>query len=49
MLLATHDGLFDVPKRPATKIGATNDLMGFTAGTDHGVLYGGARAGHPGP
>ncbi|MET3923454.1 F510_1955 family glycosylhydrolase [Arthrobacter sp. UYEF20] len=45
VLLATHDGLFDVTKKPATKIGATNDLMGFTGGTDHGVLY---ASGHPG-
>lgn len=45
VLLATHDGLFDITKQPATKIGATNDLMGFNAGTDHGVLY---ASGHPG-
>ncbi|MDZ4092791.1 MAG: exo-alpha-sialidase [Arthrobacter sp.] len=45
VLLATHDGLFDMTKKPATKIGATNDLMGFTGGTDHGVLY---ASGHPG-
>lgn len=45
VLLATHDGLFDMTKRPAAKIGATNDLMGFTAGPDHGVLY---ASGHPG-
>ena len=45
VLLATHDGLFDVTKQPAAKIGATNDLMGFTGGTDHGVLY---ASGHPG-
>ncbi|MEV7572962.1 F510_1955 family glycosylhydrolase [Pseudarthrobacter sp. NPDC089323] len=45
ILLATHDGLFDVSKQPATKIGATNDLMGFTAGKDHGVYY---ASGHPG-
>lgn len=45
VLLATHDGLFDVTKQPATKIGATNDLMGFAGGTDHGVLY---ASGHPG-
>jgi len=31
VLLATHDGLFDVSKKPAVKIGPTNDLMGFTA------------------
>ncbi|KRE74909.1 F510_1955 family glycosylhydrolase [Arthrobacter sp. Soil762] len=45
VLLATHDGLFDMTKQPVTKIGATNDLMGFTGGTDHGVLY---ASGHPG-
>ena len=45
VLLATHDGLFDVTKPPAAKIGPTNDLMGFTGGTDHGVLY---ASGHPG-
>ncbi|MCM0616569.1 F510_1955 family glycosylhydrolase [Paenarthrobacter sp. TYUT067] len=45
VLLATHDGLFDVTKQPATKIGRTNDLMGFTAGED-GVFY---ASGHPGP
>jgi hypothetical protein len=45
VLLATHEGLFDVTKEPAAKLGATNDLMGFTAGTDHGVLY---ASGHPG-
>ncbi|MDN4643356.1 F510_1955 family glycosylhydrolase [Arthrobacter sp. PsM3] len=45
VLLATHEGLFDVTKQPAAKLGATNDLMGFTAGTDHGVLY---ASGHPG-
>ncbi|WP_017197943.1 F510_1955 family glycosylhydrolase [Arthrobacter sp. M2012083] len=45
VLLATHDGLFDVTKQPASKIGGTNDLMGFTAGQD-GVFY---ASGHPGP
>lgn len=45
VLLATHDGLFDMTKQTATKIGATQDLMGFTAGTDHDVLY---ASGHPG-
>ncbi|WP_420179887.1 F510_1955 family glycosylhydrolase [Paenarthrobacter sp. TA1.8] len=44
VLLATHDGLFDVTKQPASKIGGTNDLMGFTAGKD-GVFY---ASGHPG-
>jgi hypothetical protein len=45
VLLATHDGLFEVTKQPA-KIGATNDLMGFTAGADEGTFY---ASGHPGP
>lgn len=45
VLLATHDGLFDVTKQPAAKIGPTNDLMGFTGGTDHSALY---ASGHPG-
>lgn len=45
VLLATHEGLFDMSKQPAAKIGASNDLMGFTGGTDHGVLY---ASGHPG-
>ena len=45
VLLATHDGLFDMTKQPAAKIGATKDLMGFTGGTDHSVLY---ASGHPG-
>ncbi|KNH16309.1 BNR/Asp-box repeat-containing protein [Arthrobacter sp. ZBG10] len=46
VLLATHDGLFDVAKSPATKIGDTKDLMGFTAAADEGVFY---ASGHPGP
>lgn len=46
VLLATHDGLFDVTKEPATKIGGTNDLMGFTPGQDEGTFY---ASGHPGP
>lgn len=45
ILLATHDGLFDISKHPATQIGATNDLMGFTPGKDQGVYY---ASGHPG-
>ncbi|MFE5835319.1 hypothetical protein [Arthrobacter sp. NPDC056493] len=45
VLLATHDGLFDVTKQPASKIGDANDLMGFTAGKDPGVVY---VSGHPG-
>ncbi|MCU1531126.1 MAG: hypothetical protein JWO49_697 [Arthrobacter sp.] len=45
VLLATHDGLFDVTQKPASKIGGTNDLMGFTGAKDHGVFY---ACGHPG-
>lgn len=45
VLLATHDGLFDVTNQPATKIGATIDWMGFTPGHDEGVFY---ASGHPG-
>ena len=45
VLLATHDGLFDATKRPAAKIGGTNDLMGFTPGKEQGVFY---ASGHPG-
>lgn len=45
VLLATHEGLFDVSKQPAVKIGPTNDLMGFTAAMDQGVFY---ASGHPG-
>lgn len=46
VLLATHDGLFDLTTTPATKIGDTNDLMGFTAAADQSVFY---ASGHPGP
>ncbi len=46
VLLATHEGLYDVTAQPATKIGGTNDLMGFTAGPGQGVFY---ASGHPGP
>ncbi|WP_427008255.1 F510_1955 family glycosylhydrolase [Pseudarthrobacter sp. H2] len=45
VLLATHHGLFDVTEKPASKIGGTNDLMGFTGAKDHGVFY---ASGHPG-
>ncbi|MBX7444841.1 MULTISPECIES: F510_1955 family glycosylhydrolase [unclassified Arthrobacter] len=45
VLLATHEGLFDVTTEPARKIGATNDLMGFTAGHDRGLFF---ASGHPG-
>ncbi|MFP5368258.1 MAG: F510_1955 family glycosylhydrolase, partial [Actinomycetes bacterium] len=46
ILLATHEGLFDITKSPGTRIGDTNDLMGFTAAADQGVFY---ASGHPGP
>lgn len=46
VLLATHDGLFDVTKEVAIKIGGTNDLMGFTPGQEEGTFY---ASGHPGP
>lgn len=45
ILLATHDGLYDVSTKPATRIGPAIDLMGFTVATD-GTLY---ASGHPGP
>lgn len=45
VLLATHEGLFDMSTTPATKLGPTNDLMGFTAASDTGVFY---ASGHPG-
>lgn len=45
VLLATHVGLFDITEDPATQIGPTNDLMGFTAGKEDGVYY---ASGHPG-
>lgn len=45
VLLATHEGLFDMSTRPATKVGPTNDLMGFTAAPGAGVFY---ASGHPG-
>lgn len=45
ILLATHEGLFDISKNTGVKIGATNDLMGFTAAMDEGVFY---ASGHPG-
>lgn len=46
VLLATHEGLFDVTGKPAGKIGGTLDLMGFTGTKDHSVFY---ASGHPGP
>lgn len=45
ILLATHDGLFDVSRAPAQQVGPTIDLMGFTTTSD-GTLY---ASGHPGP
>ncbi|RJT96652.1 exo-alpha-sialidase [Arthrobacter frigidicola] len=45
ILLATHDGLFDVSQAPAVQVGPTIDLMGFTTGAD-GTLY---ASGHPSP
>ncbi len=45
VLLATHEGLFDVSRDPAVKIGPTNDYMGFTAAGDPDVFY---ASGHPG-
>ena len=45
ILLATHDGLFNVSQSPAVQVGPTIDLMGFTANTD-GTLF---ASGHPGP
>jgi hypothetical protein len=45
VLLATHDGLYDISKKPAVKIGPTNDLMGFAPAMDQGVFY---ASGHPG-
>lgn len=45
VLLATHEGLFDVTEKPARKIGDTRDLMGFTGTRDHAVFY---ASGHPG-
>ncbi|WP_299169858.1 F510_1955 family glycosylhydrolase [uncultured Arthrobacter sp.] len=44
VLLATHDGLFNVSTSPITKIGPTIDLMGFTT-TANGDFY---ASGHPG-
>lgn len=44
VLLATHDGLFNISASPITKIGPTIDLMGFTT-TANGDFY---ASGHPG-
>ncbi|MEO5778940.1 F510_1955 family glycosylhydrolase [Arthrobacter sp. PAMC25284] len=46
VLLATHEGLFDVSGTPAVTIGPTNDYMGFTAAMEPDVFY---ASGHPGP
>lgn len=46
LLLATHDGLFDVTGSAAMKVGPTNDLMGYAAAGEPDVLY---ASGHPGP
>lgn len=45
VLLATHDGLFDVSASPAVQLGPTIDLMGFTTAAN-GEFY---ASGHPGP
>jgi photosystem II stability/assembly factor-like uncharacterized protein len=45
VLLATHDGLYDVSASPARKIGPNIDLMGFTT-AGNGTFY---ASGHPGP
>lgn len=45
VLLATHDGLYDVSTSPAQRIGPVIDLMGYTAG-GNSTLY---ASGHPGP
>lgn len=44
ILLATHNGLFDVTASPAEKLSPTIDLMGFAA-ADPGHYY---ASGHPG-
>ncbi|KRE81593.1 F510_1955 family glycosylhydrolase [Arthrobacter sp. Soil763] len=46
LLLATHDGLYDVTTSPVAKVGPTNDLMGYTAAGSPEILY---ASGHPGP
>ncbi|WP_019484277.1 F510_1955 family glycosylhydrolase [Arthrobacter sp. TB 23] len=45
LLLATHNGLFDVGADPIEKLGSTLDLMGF-AGAGPDLYY---ASGHPGP
>lgn len=51
ILLATHEGLFDVSTEPARKIGPDFDMMGFAAADDAEVFYasGHPAAGQPGP
>ena len=44
VLLATHDGLYDVSVNPAQRIGPVVDWMGFTLGK--GGFY---ASGRPGP
>ncbi|MFJ6418416.1 F510_1955 family glycosylhydrolase [Paeniglutamicibacter sp. NPDC091659] len=44
VLLATHDGLYEVSANPAQRIGPVVDWMGFTLGKD-----GFYASGHPGP
>ena len=44
VLLATHDGLYDVSVNPAQRIGPVVDWMGFSIGKD-----GFYASGHPGP
>ncbi|MEO5316788.1 exo-alpha-sialidase [Pseudarthrobacter sp. CC12] len=45
IMLATHEGLFDISKSTSVQIGPSIDLMGFTAAMDEGVFY---ASGHPG-
>lgn len=45
ILLATHEGLFDISRTPAAQIGPSNDLMAFTSVHDNGIYY---ASGHPG-
>ncbi|GAB3618760.1 hypothetical protein GCM10027417_00200 [Glutamicibacter endophyticus] len=45
VLLATHHGIFDVTDGQVTKLGPTNDYMGFTAAGTEGTFY---ASGHPG-
>ncbi|MDR4531955.1 F510_1955 family glycosylhydrolase [Glutamicibacter sp. PS] len=45
VLLATHHGIFDVTDGQVTKLGPTNDYMGFTASGTEGTFY---ASGHPG-